>query len=115
MTLGDKQALYTRTWVEFTQWALWYCEFHGLRMVLEEGARDRRWKPPGGHQRSTHYDRLAQHVLLFRRTLDGWDFLTKSEAYRPLGEEWERRHELARWGGRFDDGNHFSFEHNGVK
>jgi hypothetical protein len=36
-------------------------------------------------------------------------------AYIDIGEEWERIHPLARWGGRFGDANHFSFEHNSSK
>lgn len=63
------------------------------------------------HPRSAHKVRLAIDLNLFK---DG-EFLEGSEAHRPLGEWWEQQHPLARWGGRFDDGNHYSFEWNGVK
>jgi len=41
--------------------------------------------------------------------------LGDTEAHRELGEWWEKQHPQARWGGRFKDGNHYSFEHEGVK
>lgn len=64
-----------------------------------------------GHARSGHKQRLAIDLNLFR---DG-EFLTSTEAHRELGEWWEQQHPLARWGGRFNDGNHYSFEYEGVK
>lgn len=60
---------------------------------------------------SLHTQRLAVDLNLFR---DGvW--LTSTEAWRPLGEWWEKQHELCRWGGRFkrQDGNHVSLAHEG--
>lgn len=36
-------------------------------------------------------------------------------AWLDLGEYWESLHPEARWGGRFNDANHFSFEHWGCK
>lgn len=64
-----------------------------------------------GHPRSAHKLRLAIDLNLFK----GGTFLPNTEDHRPLGEWWEQQHPLARWGGRFSDGNHYSFEHNGVK
>ncbi len=63
-----------------------------------------------GHPRSAHKNRLAIDLNLFR---DG-EYLSATEDHRPLGEWWERQHELCRWGGRFDDGNHYSLFHEGV-
>jgi len=64
-----------------------------------------------GHKRSGHKQRIAIDINLFK---DGvW--LQKTEDHAPIGEWWEQQHELARWGGRFNDGNHYSFEWNGVK
>lgn len=60
---------------------------------------------------SLHSQRLAIDLNLFQ---DG-TYLRKSEDHRPLGEWWEKQHELCRWGGRFGDGNHYSFEHGGKK
>lgn len=64
-----------------------------------------------GHPKSAHKQRLAVDLNLFK---DGV-FLSTTEAHRALGEWWEKQHPLARWGGRFNDGNHYSFEVNGVK
>lgn len=60
---------------------------------------------------STHYSRLAVDFNLFK---DGV-YLTDSACHAELGEYWKTLHPLARWGGDFGDGNHYSFEHNGVK
>lgn len=69
------------------------------------------------HPRSAHKVRLAIDLNLFKDAdLDGTiDFLGNTEYHRQLGEWWEQQHPLARWGGRFGDGNHYSFEYNGVK
>lgn len=64
-----------------------------------------------GHPNSSHRKRLAIDINLFK---DG-NYLSTSEDHLPLGEWWEKQHPLARWGGRFEDGNHYSFEWEGVK
>jgi hypothetical protein len=75
----------------------------GWELTLGEGYRGDRQ----GHMRgSLHYDRLAQDLNLFinnRWISDGSD-----PAWLEIGEEWERMHQLCRWGGRFGDANHFS-------
>lgn len=70
-----------------------------------------------GHRRSGHKQRLAIDLNLFL-DVDGdgdLDYLEATERHRPLGEWWEQQDPRARWGGRFADGNHYSFEFNGVK
>ena len=63
-----------------------------------------------GHmEKSLHYKRLAADLNLFK----GGEYLSSSEAHRPLGEYWESLG--GAWGGRFGDGNHYSLEHKGVK
>lgn len=64
-----------------------------------------------GHKNSAHKKKLACDLLLFK---DGV-FLTKTEDHQPLGEWWEKQHPLCRWGGRFNDGNHYSLEDNGTR
>jgi hypothetical protein len=64
-----------------------------------------------GIKNSLHRRRMAIDLNLFKNGV----LLTKSEDYRPLGEWWEGQHPLARWGGRFGDGNHFSLEFGGVR
>jgi hypothetical protein len=56
-----------------------------------------------------HKQRLAIDLNLFK----GGVYQTSSEAHRPLGEWWEKQGGC--WGGRWNDGNHYSFEHNGCK
>lgn len=70
-----------------------------------------------GIKKSNHELRLAMDLALFK---DGV-YLTDSAQYLPLGEFWETLSDPINgikcvWGGNFSkpDGNHFSFEHNGV-
>lgn len=59
--------------------------------------------------KSNHKIRLAVDFNLFK---DG-KYLTATEDYTKLGEYWESLGGC--WGGRFQDGNHFSLEHEGCK
>lgn len=63
-----------------------------------------------GAASSCHKIRLAVDLNLFDRT---GAFLTTTEGHRPLGEWWEKQG--GTWGGRFDDANHYSLEHEGKK
>lgn len=89
----------------------------GYELTLGDTYRDPRVhgalgvKQGYGHPKSAHKQRLAIDLNLFR---DG-QYFSSTEAYRDLGEWWETQHPLARWGGRFQDGNHFSFEVDGIK
>jgi len=70
------------------------------------------YRPSGcgyGHVNSLHRKRLAIDLNLFK---DG-QYLTTTEDHKPLGEYWESIG--GTWGGRFDDGNHYSLEHGEVK
>jgi len=58
---------------------------------------------------SLHYIRLAGDLSLF---ING-KYKSDTESYRPLGQWWESIG--GTWGGRFSDGNHFSFPHGGKK
>lgn len=62
-----------------------------------------------GHQKSLHKSRLAVDLNLFK----GGVYLANSEDHKPLGEYWEAMG--GSWGGRFNDGNHYSLEHNGMR
>lgn len=64
-----------------------------------------------GHKSSAHKQKLAIDLNLFK---DGI-FINGTEGHRQLGEWWEKQHPLARWGGRFEDGNHYSFEYQGIR
>lgn len=78
-------------------------EYYALALAIKNNGK------ANGILFSLHGLRLAEDLLLFRNGV----YLTASEDYRPLGEWWEQQHPLARWGGRFQDGGHFSFEWEG--
>ena len=79
--------------------------FKGLADALRNNGKN------NGVMNSVHQLSLAVDINLFK---DG-KYLDKSEDHKRFGEWWEKQHELARWGGRWGDGNHYSFEFNGVK
>ena len=91
----------------------------GYEITLGDAYRDPRiFGPYGqkmayGRSRSNHKLRLAIDLNLFR---DG-KYLTSTDHHKPLGEWWESTYEEygASWGGRFNDGNHYSFEHKGSR
>jgi hypothetical protein len=89
----------------------------GYEVTLGDAYRDPRvhgdmgTKLGYGHAHSVHKLRLALDLNLFK---DG-EFLEGTDAHKFLGEWWEKQHPLARWGGRFQDGNHYSFEWKGMK
>jgi hypothetical protein len=62
-----------------------------------------------GESNSNHKQRLAIDLNLFK---DG-KFLSTTDDHAPLGVFWESMG--GTWGGRFNDGNHYSLEHNGMK
>jgi len=79
---------------------------HGYELTLGEG-----YVSSGtGHMKgSLHYIKLAQDLNLFK---DG-EYLTETKDYEELGKYWELLG--GAWGGRFGDGNHFSFPWGGRK
>jgi hypothetical protein len=112
VTLREKQSLHVCLVAKLIE----YATQRGYELTWGEA-----WRTPEqavlnartgkGIRNSLHGDRLAVDLNLFR---DGV-FLSSSDAHRPLGEYWETLHSLARWGGRFGDGNHYSIEHEGRK
>lgn len=113
MTLSEKQQLFTRL---IAQLILWAGE-KGYRLTFGEAYRTPEQaalnaKKGSGISNSLHTKRLAVDLNLF---ING-QYQTDSAAYLPLGEYWESLG--GSWGGRFKsrpDGNHFSFEHEGVR
>jgi hypothetical protein len=87
----------------------------GFEVTLGDAYRDPRvFGAPGskqgyGNPKSCHKLRLAIDLNLFK---DGV-FLGTNEAHTLLGEWWESQG--GAWGGRFEDGNHYSLEHEGSK
>ena len=111
MTLGEKQRHLPLMLVELIR----YAYSAGYQITFGDAYRDPRLhgeigvKKGYGHSKSAHKQRLAIDLNLFK---DGV-YLTSTEAHQPLGEYWE--HLGGSWGGRFNDGNHYSIEHGGVK
>lgn len=64
-----------------------------------------------GAKNSNHKVRLAIDLNLFQ----GGEWLKDTDDHKPLGEFWESLAPDARWGGRFQDGNHYSLEYGGRK
>lgn len=61
------------------------------------------WAKTGHKDGSFHYKRLAIDLNLFR----GGEWLKETEDHEPLGLYWESLG--GSWGGRFRDGNHYSY------
>ena len=110
-TLGQRQRRFTRMIADLIVFA--YDNGYGL--TFGDAYRDPRLHGPAGTRigyssaNSLHKDRLAVDFNLFK----GGEFLTTTEAHRPLGEFWESIG--GTWGGRFNDGNHYSLEWRGRK
>lgn len=111
MTLGQKQRKFTRMIADLIIFAY----EQGYELTFGDAFRDPRVHGAVGEKKSyssansLHKERLAIDLNLFK---DG-RFLTQSEDHRPLGEYWESLG--GSWGGRFEDGNHYSLEHGGRK
>jgi len=110
VTLGDRQRKFTRMVALLIQ----YAYERGYELTFGEA-----WRTPEQAQRnaeagtgianSLHCDRLAVDFNLFK---DG-EYLTQTEDHRELGEFWESIG--GAWGGRFNDGNHYSLAYRGRK
>jgi len=87
----------------------------GFEVTIGDGYRDPRLhgevgvKMGYGHRNSAHKMRLAIDLNLFR---DG-EYLKKTEDHRQLGEWWKAQGVDHRWGGDFEDGNHYSITPDG--
>jgi len=113
MKLGEKQELFMRLLPRLIDKA------HELGFEIRGGDlfRDARVHGAMGEKNSysaansCHKLKLAIDLNLFK---DG-EFIQTTEGHRSLGEWWEQQHELSCWGGRFNDGNHYSITHEGSK
>ena len=112
-TLGAKQQRFTLMAAKLIQHI--YAE--GYTATFGDAYRDPRVHGAHGTKKagsysaagSVHKLRLAVDLQLFK---DG-KYLTASEDYAFAGLYWESIG--GTWGGRFNDGNHFSLEHGGYK
>lgn len=100
MTLGDKQEEFSYKLALLINFA--YANGYKIR-------RPRVSATEGHMKNSLHYIGLAADLNLFK---DGV-YLTETIDHTLLGEFWESIG--GTWGGRFNDGNHYSIEHEGRK
>jgi len=110
VTLREKQSLFVRLVGDL----IVHATAEGYELTFGES-----WRTPEmvalykvrgiGSGKSLHPDRLAIDLNLF---VNG-EYQAGTEAHRPLGLWWENLHPLCRWGGRFNDGNHYSLAHEG--
>ena len=113
MTLREKQSAFAN----LVAILIVQAKVLGFEVTLGEAWRspeeaERLAKRGVGIKRSLHQDRLAIDLNLFK---DGV-YLSSTEAHRPLGEWWEAQSHgeiVCAWGGRFNDGNHYSVSHGG--
>lgn len=108
MTLGERQRLFIKLLPRLIDFAY----NNGYELTVGDAYRDPRVhgavgvKMGYGHERSNHKNKLAIDLNLFKDSA----YLSTTDAHTPLGEFWESLHPLCRWGGRFNDGNHYSIE-----
>lgn len=104
MSLRSDQSQFVRMVAEL----IGFATTEGYELTFGDAYRDPRvfgeigtWKGYG-RRNSHHKKRLAIDLNLFRNG----QYLSSTEDHRPLGEFWESIG--GTWGGRFDDGNHYS-------
>lgn len=111
LTLGQKQRKFARMVADL----LLFIYENGYEVTFGDAYRDPRVHGDLGSKlsyssaNSNHKRRLAIDLNLFKNGR----YLTATEDHRPIGEFWESIG--GTWGGRFNDGNHYSVEHNGFK
>lgn len=111
MTLGQKQRKFT----QMIGMLIMRAYSLGYELTFGDAYRDPRVHGPVGTKKSysaassLHKERLAVDFNLFKNGI----YQTSSESYAELGTYWESIGGV--WGGRFNDGNHFSMEHGGRK
>ena len=101
--LGDKRRLFTQMTcilVQYAQMLGYTCSWDATKTCPN---------CPNHHKNSLHGLGLALDLNLY---LDG-KYLTSTDDHLPLGELWEFMG--GTWGGRFNDGNHYSLPHGGMK
>ena len=101
MTLRQKQSKFASMLARL----ILHAETLGYEVTMGEC-----WRHPTathGAANSLHKHRLAVDLNLFKNGR----YLRSTAAHEPLGIYWESIG--GAWGGRFEDGNHYSLEHNG--
>jgi len=110
VTLRQKQSKFVQMVGQLIEWAY----ANGYELTFGEALRTEQQAKANaargaGIANSLHLIRLAVDFNLF---ING-EYKTDTPSYQPLGEFWESIG--GAWGGRFNDGNHFSLSHDGLK
>lgn len=111
MSLGSEQKAFTRDVSLLVAWAY----ENGYELTFGDAYRSPRVfgmmgvSKGYGNRNSNHKLRLAIDFNLFK---DG-EYMTASDDHAALGEYWESLHPHNRWGGRYEDGNHYERVRNG--
>ncbi|MDD9340786.1 MAG: M15 family metallopeptidase [Providencia heimbachae] len=110
MSMVDKQNRFTGMIAKL----IIFAQDNGYQITFGEAFRTKEQavlnqKSGKGISKSLHTERLAVDFNLFKNG----EWLTKTTDHKQLGEYWESIG--GSWGGRFNDGNHYSLEHNGVR
>lgn len=114
MSLSKKQQRFTQCVASL----IVYAYSKGYALTFGDAYRDTRLHGDFGTKkgyaasRSVHKLRLAVDLNLF---VDGEYITGDCDEYQDLGNYWEMLDGDARWGGRFQDLNHYSFEQWGSK
>lgn len=115
LSLREKQSIFVREIANL----IIYAGSQGYELTFGEAYRskeeaERLANADKGIKNSLHTVRLAIDLMLFK----GGKYLTNTKDYEFLGLYWEAKSvpDLQYcWGGRFNDGNHFSIAHAGKK
>jgi hypothetical protein len=113
MSVGDKQRKFSRLMHELEGFIL----DSGYEFTKGDAFRDPRVfghigeKKGYGRANSLHKLKLAQDINLFKDKV----YLTDTADHEMFGVFWESLDPDCSWGGRFDDGNHYSLTHNGMR
>ena len=111
MRLGEQQELFAKLIAEHITWLY----KQGYKVRIGDVFRDPRSHGKIGEKKaygkpfSMHKSKCAADLNLFK----AGKYLKKTADHKASGRKWESRHPLCVWGGRFDDGNHYSLTRDG--
>ena len=106
MRLRQKQSMF----VTYVVLLIQYAHARGYELTFGDAHRSLEEATRLGFPESNHTRKLAIDLNLFK---DG-KYLSSTDAHRELGEFWESLSGngiICVWGGRFNDGNHYSFKY----
>ncbi len=114
MKLGEQQELFSKLIAQHITWLI--AQGYGVR--IGDVFRDPRVHGKVGEKVASYGAAYSMHKSKCAADLNlTWDgkYLSKTKDHLESGEKWESRHELCCWGGRFNDGNHYSLTRDGRK